>query len=47
MTAGGLIAYAPDFVENYARAGSVAGKILKGARPGDIPRSDPRNSRWP
>ena len=37
VTAGGLIAYAPDFLETYGRAGSIAGKILKGARPGDIP----------
>jgi ABC-type uncharacterized transport system substrate-binding protein len=37
VVAGGLIAYAPDFVEVYGRAGSLAGKILKGAKPGDLP----------
>jgi len=37
VIAGGLIAYAPDFAETYWRAGSLAGKILKGAKPGDIP----------
>jgi putative tryptophan/tyrosine transport system substrate-binding protein len=37
VTAGGLIAYAPDFIETYGRAGHIAGKILKGAKPGDLP----------
>ena len=37
VTAGGLIAYAPDFVETNFRGGILAGKILKGAGPGDLP----------
>jgi putative ABC transport system substrate-binding protein len=34
---GGLISYGPDVRENYRRAPIFVDKILKGARPADLP----------
>jgi putative tryptophan/tyrosine transport system substrate-binding protein len=39
---GGLMAYATDHANLFARAGSYVGEILKGAKPADMPVEQPR-----
>jgi putative ABC transport system substrate-binding protein len=38
---GGLMSYGPSFVVLFQRAGSFVGKILKGAKPDDLPVEQP------
>jgi putative ABC transport system substrate-binding protein len=41
VTVGGFMAYGPDYGQMYQRAAVLVHKLLKGARPADLPVEQP------
>jgi putative ABC transport system substrate-binding protein len=41
VSLGGLMSYGPNYFDMFHRAGSYAGRILKGAKPADLPVEEP------
>ena len=41
VTAGGLISYGPDLIDQFRRAAGYVDRILRGERPADLPVQAP------
>jgi putative ABC transport system substrate-binding protein len=41
VEAGGLVSYGPSYVEQFRRAATYVDKILKGAKPAELPVDQP------
>jgi putative ABC transport system substrate-binding protein len=41
VEAGGLVSYAPSYPEMFRRSATYVDKILKGAKPADLPVAEP------
>lgn len=41
VDAGGLMSYGPNFLDQWRRAGDIVDKVLRGAKPADIPVEQP------
>jgi putative tryptophan/tyrosine transport system substrate-binding protein len=41
VTAGGLVSYASDYIDQYQRAAGYVDRILKGEKPADLPVQAP------
>ena len=45
VTAGGLISYGPDYIDQYRRTAGYVDRILKGEKPADLPVQAPTKYR--